>query len=70
MQAGWLASPVLTHLRLLQVLVSGVGISVWEGNSQVTAHGITLCILGTISNGAYFESQSLLATGTQLDSVS
>mmetsp|Transcript_32881 Transcript_32881/g.83458 ORF Transcript_32881/g.83458 Transcript_32881/m.83458 type:complete len:373 (+) Transcript_32881:143-1261(+) len=36
----------------LVVLVMGVGISIFEGSdTKATAHGILLCVLGTISNG-------------------
>jgi drug/metabolite transporter (DMT)-like permease len=39
-------TPTRQELISLVVLVSGVGISVWEGNSKATVNGITLCILG------------------------
>lgn len=40
------------ELISLVVLVSGVGIAVFEGSgTQVTLHGILLCIAGTVSNG-------------------
>lgn len=39
-------TPTRQELISLIVLVSGVGISVYEGNSKATTHGIMLCILG------------------------
>ncbi len=44
--------PTRQELLALLVLVTGVGIAIWDGaTTRATVHGIILCVLGTLSNG-------------------
>lgn len=49
--------PTKQEFISLLVLVSGVGIAIWEGGStRATVTGIMLCVLGTLSNGFMMSS--------------